>query len=157
MELKDILDLIDRFEQSASVSMTIKLGDDELSLKKAEAYAPKTETIVAAQPATAAAAPTAAPAAPNAAPADDQAPAPVRGDTINAPLVGTFYHAASPDDPPYVTVGQSVKKNETIGLIEAMKMMSEVPAPFDCVIEEILVDNGQLAAYDEPLMRVRKL
>ena len=51
MELKDILNLIDRFEQSASVSMTIKLGDDELSLKKAEAYAPKTETIVAPQPA----------------------------------------------------------------------------------------------------------
>lgn len=129
--------------------MTIKLGDDELSLKKAEAYAPKTETIVAA--------PVATPAAQSAVPADDQTSTPARGDTINAPLVGTFYHAASPDDPPYVTVGQSVKKNETIGLIEAMKMMSEVPAPFDCVIEEILVDNGQLAAYDEPLMRVRKL
>ncbi|MBM6968722.1 acetyl-CoA carboxylase biotin carboxyl carrier protein [Pseudoramibacter alactolyticus] len=153
MELKDILNLIDRFEQSASVSMTIKLGDDELSLKKAEAYAPKTETIVAPQPTPAAA----APAVQSAVPADDQTSTPVRGDTINAPLVGTFYHAASPDDPPYVTVGQSVKKNETIGLIEAMKMMSEVPAPFDCVIEEILVDNGQLAAYDEPLMRVRKL
>ncbi len=155
MELQDILNLIDRFEQSASVSMTLKLGEDELSLKKAEAYAPKTETIVAAQPAPVAAAPAPAPAALSAAPDGDQAPA--RGDTINAPLVGTFYHAASPDDPPYVTVGQSVKKNETIGLIEAMKMMSEVPAPFDCVIEEILVDNGQLAAYDEPLMRVRKL
>jgi acetyl-CoA carboxylase biotin carboxyl carrier protein len=155
MELQDILNLIDRFEQSASVSMTLKLGEDELSLKKAEAYAPKTETIVAAQPAPVAAAPAPAPAAQSAAPDDDQAPA--RGDTINAPLVGTFYHAASPDDPPYVAVGQSVKKNETIGLIEAMKMMSEVPAPFDCVIEEILVDNGQLAAYDEPLMRVRKL
>lgn len=133
--------------------MTIKLGDDELSLKKAEAYAPKTETIVAPQPAPAAA----APVVQSAVPADDQTSIPVRGDTINAPLVGTFYHAASPNDPPYVTVGQSVKKNETIGLIEAMKMMSEVPAPFDCVIEEILVDNGQLAAYDEPLMRVRKL
>ena len=80
-------------------------------------------------------------------PQTDQSP------TINAPLVGTFYAAPAPDQPPYVQAGDQVKKGQTLFLIEAMKMMNEIPAPCDCVIEAVLKDNGTLAAFQEPLFR----
>ena len=54
-------------------------------------------------------------------------------------------------------VGDQVKKGQTVCILEAMKMMSEIPAPMDCVIEEILVENGSLAGYDAPLFRVRRV
>ena len=83
------------------------------------------------------------------------ASAPGAGETINAPLVGTFYAASSPDSPPFAAVGDRVKKGQTVCLIEAMKMMSEVSAPCDCVIEEVVKANGELAAFGEALMRYR--
>ena len=70
--------------------------------------------------------------------------------------MGTFYAAASPEQPPFVQAGDSVEKGQTVCLMEAMKMMSEVAAPWDCVIEEVLAENGALAAYDAPLFRCRK-
>lgn len=72
---------------------------------------------------------------------------------VTAPLVGTFYAAPAPDQAPFVAVGDRVKKGQTICLIEAMKMMSEIPAPCDCVIESILKTNGDLVAFGEPLLR----
>ena len=99
----------------------------------------------------------AAPAAPAAMPAPAAAPAPreADGEAITAPLVGTFYAAPAPDQPPFVKVGDRVKKGQTVCLIEAMKMMSEVPAPCDCIIEAVLKDNGELAAFGEPLLRYK--
>ena len=95
----------------------------------------------------------AAPAAPAAAeaPAASAPEAPA----ITAPLVGTYYAASAPDQPPFVAVGDRVSKGQTVCLIEAMKMMSEVPAPCDCVIEEILKANGELVAFGEPLFHYR--
>ena len=69
--------------------------------------------------------------------------------------MGTFYAAPAPDQPPFVKVGDRVKKGQTVCLIEAMKMMSEVPAPCDCIIEAVLKDNGELAAFGEPLLRYK--
>ena len=98
-------------------------------------------------------------AVPVQAPAPAAAPAPAREEApaVTAPLVGTFYTAPAPDQAPFVAVGDRVKKGQTVCLIEAMKMMSEIPAPMDCVIEEILVENGSLAGYDAPLFRVRRV
>ena len=70
---------------------------------------------------------------------------------ITAPLVGTFYTAPAPDQPPFVTVGQQVQKGQTVGLIEAMKMMSEVTAPCACTIDRILVNNAELVEFGTPL------
>ena len=72
-----------------------------------------------------------------------------------APLVGTFYAAPAPDQPPFVSVGDRVKKGQTVCLIEAMKMMSEIPAPCDCVIEAVLKADGELAAFGEALLRIK--
>ena len=101
-----------------------------------------------------------APAAgtPAAAPAAAAAPAPApqsSSPSIDAPLVGTFYAAPAPDQAPFVLPGDRVSKGQTVCLIEAMKMMSEVPAPCDCVIESVCKSNGELVAFGEPLFRYR--
>ena len=75
--------------------------------------------------------------------------------TINAPLVGTFYRAPSPDDKPYVEVGSKVKKGDVIGIIEAMKLMNEITATEDGEITAIEVENGEMVEYDQVIMRIK--
>ena len=158
MELEQITALLAAFDQSTAVRLRWKSGDQQLTLEKAEAFpAPVVPAAVAAAPVAAAAVP--APAAAAAAPA--QAPAAPaaqeEGEAITAPLIGTFYAASAPDKAPFVAVGDKVKAGQTVCLLEAMKMISEVPAPFDCVIEEVVAENGQLAAFGDVLFRVRRV
>ena len=111
------------------------------------------QTVVAAAPA-ALPVPTAAPAAPAAAPAAPApaAPAPAAPvTTIDSPLVGTFYRAASPEAQAFVKVGDKVAPDTVIGIIEAMKVMNEIKAEKSGVIKEILVENGQPVEFGQPL------
>ena len=71
--------------------------------------------------------------------------------TVNSPMVGTFYASASPESKPFVTVGQSVKKGDTLCILEAMKMMNQVQAESDGKILEILIDNAEPVEFDQPL------
>ena len=154
MELEQITALLAAFDQSTAVRLRWKSGDQQLTLEKAEAFpAPVAPAAVAAAPVAAAAVP--APAAAAAAPAAPAAQE--EGEAITAPLVGTFYAASAPDKAPFVAVGDKVKVGQTVCLLEAMKMISEVPAPFDCVIEEVVAENGQLAAFGDVLFRVRRV
>ena len=75
------------------------------------------------------------------------------GDAITAPMVGTFYAASAPEQPPFVKVGDRVRKGQPVCLLEAMKMMSEIPAPCDCEITAVLKGNGALVSFGEPLFR----
>ena len=75
----------------------------------------------------------------------------ISGDVVKSPLVGTFYAAPSPEQPPYVKVGDSVTKGQVIGIIEAMKLMNEIESEKDGVIKEILVNNADVVEYDQPL------
>ena len=128
----ELFELLDRFEHSSL--QTLKLSQPGFTLELGRNTA----------------------AAPIAAPAPVPVPAVQEdGKTIDAPLVGTFYAAPAPDQPPFVSAGKRVGKGQTVCLIEAMKMMSEVPAPCDCIIEEVLKADGQLAAFGEPLFRYR--
>lgn len=114
--------------------------------------------IMATVPAATAAPATFASAAPaNAAPAPAANAAAAAGSYIKAPVVGTFYIAPSPESAPFVTAGSSVKKGDTVCILEAMKMINEVPAPCDCVIEEVLLADGALAGFDDGLFRIREL
>ena len=70
---------------------------------------------------------------------------------VNSPMVGTFYASASPESKPFVTIGQSVKKGDTLCILEAMKMMNQVQAESDGKIVEILVDNAEPVEFDQPL------
>ena len=71
--------------------------------------------------------------------------------TVNSPMVGTFYASASPESKPFVTIGQSVKKGDTLCILEAMKMMNQVQAESDGKIIEILVNNAEPVEFDQPL------
>ena len=71
--------------------------------------------------------------------------------TVNSPMVGTFYASASPESKPFVTIGQAVKKGDTLCILEAMKMMNQVQAESDGKILEILVDNAEPVEFDQPL------
>lgn len=84
------------------------------------------------------------------APTPATAPQPT-GKTIKAPMVGVFYQAASPEAEPYVTVGKTVKKGDTVCIIEAMKLMNEIQAEEDGTIKEILAKNGDIIEYGQPL------
>lgn len=84
------------------------------------------------------------------APTPATAPQPT-GKTIKAPMVGVFYQAASPEAEPYVTVGKTVKKGDTVCIIEAMKLMNEIQAEEDGTIKEILVKDGDIIEYGQPL------
>ena len=79
------------------------------------------------------------------------------GDIIASPMVGTFYQAPSPDSPPYVKIGDKVNKGQTLCIIEAMKIMNEIEAEYNCEILEILVEDGQPVEFDTPLFKVKKL
>lgn len=73
------------------------------------------------------------------------------GHAVKSPMVGTFYSASSPDAPPFVSVGTSVKKGQTICIIEAMKLLNEIEADADGIITQVLVENGQPVEFGQPL------
>lgn len=133
MTNQEIYDLIARFDNSGLQKLKLSQRDFQIELEKAVPGAAAVSAMV--------------PAAPADAPKAAEAPA------VTAPLVGTFYAAPAPEQPPFVTAGDRVKKGQTVCLIEAMKTMIEVPAPCDCVIEAVLKANGELAAFGEALMR----
>ncbi len=77
-------------------------------------------------------------------------------DLIVSPMVGTFYVAPSPDSPPYVTLGQKVEPTDIVCIIEAMKVMNEIPAEVTGTVTEILVSNAEPVEYGQPLFRVKR-
>lgn len=74
--------------------------------------------------------------------------------TVKAPLVGTFYAAPSEEAEPYVQVGDQVKKGQTLGIVEAMKLMNEIESEYDGVVVEVCVKNGAMVEYGQPLFRI---
>ena len=73
------------------------------------------------------------------------------GNAVKSPLVGTFYSASSPDSAPFVKVGDTVKKGQVLGIVEAMKLMNEIESEFDGVVKEIQIENEQVVEYGQPL------
>ena len=150
MTRDELLALMDHFSASVLHRMEYEEGDTRIVLEKAP-IAPVAPLTAVAPAAVHAMAP--APTAPAATAEAPQA----EGSVIKAPLVGTFYAAPSPEAAPFVKAGDTVTKNDTVCILEAMKMMSEVPAPCDCVIEEVLSTSGELVGFGQPLFRIREL
>ena len=151
-EIKDVaLELMDALASKKLGEVAIELEGVKIKIKAA-APAP---VIAAAPSAAAAPAASAAPAAAAAAetetaPADDL-PA---GTQVKSPLVGTFYSSPSPDEPPFVLVGQEVKEGDTLCIIEAMKVMNEVAAEADGEVLSINAKDGELVEYGSCLMTI---
>ena len=100
-------------------------------------------------------APAVIPTAPVAPAAPQEPTAPVAAGTlVKAPIVGTFYAASAPDQPPFVKVGDTVKKGDVLFIIESMKLMNEVQSEVEGVVKEILVGNGEAVEYNQPILRV---
>lgn len=138
MELQELYSLMDRFAASGLTALEWEREGERVALRR--------EGTVSQLPATA---PAAAPVSP--VQAEEQ------GEVVAAPLVGVFYAAPAPEEPPYVTAGAQVKKGDTLCLIEAMKMMSEVPAPANCMVEEVLARDGEAVGVGAPLFRIRRV
>ena len=162
MNINEIKDLMAQFDQSSLREFSYKNGADELQFSKNEAR------MASEAPAPVAPAPTAAATSPVvSAPSTpvesvvEEAPAPAEttvapeGDVVESPLVGVAYLAAGPDKPAFVTVGDSVKKGQTLVIIEAMKVMNEIPAPKDGVVTEILVSNEEMVEFGKGLVRIK--
>ncbi|MCD6259425.1 MAG: acetyl-CoA carboxylase biotin carboxyl carrier protein [Helicobacteraceae bacterium] len=147
MDTKQIKTLMSQFDESGLSKMKITKDDFSIELEK------NTGTLA---PVTAPA--PVAPAAPvSSTPAAPAAPAEITGDAILSPMVGTFYASPSPDSPSFVKVGDTVKKGQVVAILEAMKIMNELEAEFDCKIIDILATNGQAVEYDMPLFIVEKI
>lgn len=150
MNLNDIKDLMAQFDQSSLREFSYKNGTDELEFSKNEARL-VSEVVPQVAPAPVLATPS--PVAPTSAPAEVSVAA--EGDVVESPLVGVAYLAAGPDKPAFVTVGDSVKKGQTLVIIEAMKVMNEIPAPKDGVVTEILVSNEEMVEFGKGLVRIK--
>lgn len=81
-------------------------------------------------------------------------PAPKKGSLVLSPTVGVFYAAPSPESQPFVEVGARVHKGDTLCIIEAMKLMNEIPSEVDGTVVEVCVGNGQVVEYNQPLFRI---
>jgi acetyl-CoA carboxylase biotin carboxyl carrier protein len=146
MTIKEIEALGRMMKEYDLSELKVELKDCNVSLRRGD----KTVAApVVVAPAPVAAAPAAPVAAAPAAPAAPAAAAPAK--TIDSPLVGTFYRAASPDSDAFVNVGDRVTADTVIAIIEAMKVMNEIKAEKSGVIKEILVENGQPVEFGQPL------
>ena len=162
MNLNEIKDLMAQFDQSSLREFSYKNGTDELQFSKNEArMASEATAQVAPAPTAVVASPVVSAPSTPAESAVDEAPAPAEttvapeGDVVESPLVGVAYLAAGPDKPAFVTVGDSVKKGQTLVIIEAMKVMNEIPAPKDGVVTEILVSNEEMVEFGKGLVRIK--
>lgn len=154
MNLNDIKDLMTQFDQSSLREFSYKNGTDELQFSKNEAR-PVPEVATQVAPAPVLATPSPAETVAEEVPAPAEASVATEGNLVESPLVGVVYLAAGPDKPAFVTVGDSVKKGQTLVIIEAMKVMNEIPAPKDGVVTEILVSNEEMVEFGKGLVRIK--
>ena len=153
-KFRKLLQLMEKFDVS---EVNLQNEEESWKIRRVPRYAAPTFTQGFAPAPMMQAAPVAAPAAASAPAAAAAAPATPVGITINAPAVGTFYSAASPEDPPFVSVGSVVKPDTVICIIEAMKVFNQIQAEKSGRILEILVENGDAVGFNQPLFRIEPL
>ena len=144
MNINEVYQLMDKFETSTLAELSLEMEGVKLSVKKGGANVQSVTTI---------------PATPVQMSVPVQTPISVAETasatkTIIAPLVGTFYRAPGPGEKPFVEIGQQVKKGDVVAIIEAMKLMNEITAAEDGIVEEIIVEDGSLVEYNEVLIRM---
>ncbi|HIX52284.1 MAG TPA: acetyl-CoA carboxylase biotin carboxyl carrier protein [Candidatus Lachnoclostridium stercoripullorum] len=156
MEIKEIIQLIEAVSENALTSFELEQGNTKISIKK---KGPKVVQVAGAAgsvtgPAEEVVTVLDAQVQPAAEP--KKAAADIGSDkVVTSPLVGTFYSASSPDAEPFVKEGDTVKKGQVLGIIEAMKLMNEIESEYDGVVEAVLVGNEEVVEYGQPLFRIR--
>ena len=152
MDFKEIKELIRVFDKSDLNKLKIKDADFEISMQTGFESGTIVSTTTAAAPAPISIpTPTAPPVV------AEVTPTAILGETIDSPMVGTYYASPSPESPAFVKTGDIVKKGQTLCILEAMKIMNEVEAEFDCKIIEMLVKDGDPVEFDMPIFTVEKI
>lgn len=142
MNFDDLDKLIERMEKASLSEISYKDGEVDIKLKKEM----KQEVVEApAQP---------APVVQNTKTPVETAPVEKEGVLVKAPMVGTFYKAPSPESDPFVSVGDKVTNDSVVCILEAMKLFNEIQAETSGEIAEILVEDGEMVEYDQPLFRI---
>ena len=154
MDLTKIKQVVDLMKKSDLSEFEIQDQEFKLRIKRDVGGRAAPAAAAPAAPVAYAPAPTSAPV-----PAAAPAPAAVVADpnikTINSPMVGTYYATPSPENPPFVAIGSQVKVDSTVCIIEAMKVMNEIPSEIAGTIVECLVANGTSVEFGQPLFRVK--
>ncbi|MCH4810479.1 acetyl-CoA carboxylase biotin carboxyl carrier protein [Vreelandella neptunia] len=152
MDIRKVKKLIELLEESNISEIEIQEGEESVRISRhpnGASWQPQQMPQYAQHPGYAPAAP--APAASPAAEAEPQGVS-YRGEAINSPMVGTFYRSPAPGAKSFVEVGDSVKQGDTVCIIEAMKMMNQIEADRDGVVEAILVEDGEPVEFDQPMI-----
>ena len=166
MTIDEIVTLIQAVSDNGLTSFVYEEGDQKLVLKKKKKKNVAQAPVVISQPAAPmmgtmpmqmAAAPAAVSEAPEkAAEEKKESSLDIGSDkVVTSPLVGTFYSSASPEAEAFVKEGDTVKKGQVLGIIEAMKLMNEIESEYDGVVEAVLVNNEDVVEYGQPLFRIR--
>lgn len=154
MNINEVKELMDKFDASSLREFDWKNAGDELSFSKNSGLTAPSATVI----------PTVAPVTASSAvveaekPADSSVSEPkvaLEGEAVKSPLVGVAYLKPAPEKANFVAVGDSVKKGQTLLIIEAMKVMNEIPAPKDGVVTEIMVSAEEVVEYGQALVRIK--
>jgi len=148
MDIRKIKKLIELLEESGVAEIEIHEGEESVRISRHGSVGPATAPVqyVVDQPPASAPVPAATP--PETPAAQENG---IEGHVVRSPMVGTFYRASSPTAKPFVEVGQTVNKGDTLCIIEAMKMFNQIEADISGVVKAILVENGQPVEFDQPL------
>lgn len=149
MEFEHLVKLIEAVSNSELTGFKYEENGIKLNIQKE-----KVQTIYGGAAVTAPAAFAAAPSVVSESESTENTAEEKPGRLIKSPLVGIFYVAPAEDADPFVAVGDTVKKGQTIAIVEAMKLMNDIESDFDGVIQEVLVSNGEAVEYGQPLFRV---
>lgn len=141
--------LADILDEAGLAELEYETADLSVRLSRVSGAAPVAPVAAVAAPA---AAPATAPAAPAAAAAADSADAASHPGAVTSPMVGTVYVAPEPDAPSFIEVGGTVKKGQTLLIVEAMKVMNPITAPADGTVKQIFVQNAQPVEFGEVLV-----
>lgn len=149
MEFENMITLIREVSSSELTDFSMKDGDFKISMGKREK-----KMIVTSQEGTAVVTSEKFISAEDVKTSEEEKTV-ISGNQVKAPLVGTYYSASAPDAEPFVQIGDTVKKGQTLGIIEAMKLMNEIESEYDGVVEDILVENGQMVEYGQVLFVIK--
>lgn len=177
LDLSQLRELLAALDQTDITELTLKGTDFELTVRRRSATGEQLSPGTGLPPTsgesyrtgadfvTEPAGPRSVPSPPHAAPEVTQTPpsasmtVPSLADKqwveITSPMVGTFYRASAPDEPPFVEVGDRIKSGQTVCIIEAMKTMNELESEVTGEVVDILVQNGEPVEYDQPLLRIK--
>ena len=149
MDIRKVKKLMELLEQSGMAEIEIKEGEESVKISRF-GNAPLMAPTVAQQP-TAIAPPNQVATTTSPVDKDSQ----VSGDLISSPMVGTYYSAPSPSAKPFVSVGQHVNKGDTVGIIEAMKIMNQIETDHSGTVVEILVKDGEAVEFGQALIVIQ--